>query len=118
MDTKTPKNTMIAALFGNNPSISLDERARVAAELEKIGGLTFNLSKDENGWVAQCDEVAGIIAGGTNPNPSPNEMESEIRSAVFSAFNVRETAPEPKSPYFGIRDFTNGSEMKHVGGQN
>lgn len=118
MDIKTSENTVIAALFGNNPSVSLDERARVAAELEKIGSLTFSLRKDENGWVAQCDEVPGIIAGGANPNPSPMEMESEIRSSVFAAFNVRETEPEPKSPYFGIRDFTNGSEKKHVGGQN
>lgn len=87
-------------------------------ELEKIGTLTFSLSKDENGWVAQCDEVTGIIAGGTNPNPSPNEMESEIRSAIFAAFNVHETEPEPKSPYFGIRDFNNNSNVRHVGGQD
>lgn len=118
MDIKTSENTVIAALFGNNPAISLDERARVMSELEKIGSLTFNLSKDENGWVAQCDEVTGIIAGGTNPNPSPNEIESEIRSTIFAAFNVRETEPEAKSPYFGIRDFANNSEIKHVGGQN
>lgn len=118
MDIKTSENTVIAALFGNNPAISLDERARVTAELGKIGGLTFSVSKDEDGWVAQCDEVTGIIAGGTNPNPSPNEIETEIRSAVFSAFNVRETEPEAKSPYFGIRDLHNDSDKKHVGGQN
>ncbi|MDP2651549.1 MAG: hypothetical protein Q8O94_00220 [bacterium] len=118
MDTKNSKNTVIAALFGNNPAISLDERARIMTELEKIGSLTFSLSKDENGWVAQCDEVSGIITGGTNPNPSQSEIETEIRSAIFSAFNVRETKPEAKSPYFGIRDFNNGINIRHVGGQD
>src|SRR3989338_8691425 len=102
MDKQNLKNTVNAMLFGNNPAVSMDERARVMAELEKIGSLTFSLSKDKNGWVAQCDEVTGIIAGGTNPNPSPNEIETEIRSAIFAAFNVHETI-EPKSPYFGIR---------------
>jgi predicted RNase H-like HicB family nuclease len=116
MDTKDQKNIVVAALFGNNPAVSLDERARVMAELEKIGSLTFGINKDENGWIAQCDEVPGIIAGGTNPNPSPNEIESEIRSAIFAAFNVRETEPEARSPYFGIRDFSNGVSMRHVGG--
>ena len=118
MDIKTSKNTAFAALFGNNPAISLDERARVMGELEKVGTLTFSVSKDENGWVAQCDEASGIIAGGTNPTPSTNEMESEIRSAIFAAFNVHETEPEAKSPYFGIRDFANGNGMRHVGGQD
>lgn len=107
----------IAAIFGNNPAVSLDERVRVATEIEKIGGLTFNLSKDKGGWVAQCEEVSGIIAGSTNPNPSPNEIESEIRSAIFAVFNVRETKPEKKSPYFGIRDLNRG-KVKHVGRQN
>ncbi len=118
MDTKNQKPNIIAALFGSNPAISLDERARVMAELEKIGSLTFSLSKDENGWTSQCDEVPGIIAGGTNPDPSQNEIESEIRSAIFSAFNVNETKTEEKSPYFGIRDFSSGISLRHVGRQD
>ena len=117
MDKNNTQNKEIAAIFGNNPAISLDERARVTAELEKIGGLTFDLRKDGEGWVAKCEEVSGIIAGGTNPNPSANEIESEIRSAIFAAFNVHETEPEKKSPYFGIRDFNHG-KVNHVGRQD
>ncbi|MFZ1075406.1 MAG: hypothetical protein WAN50_03475 [Minisyncoccia bacterium] len=114
MEKNNAERKEIVAIFGNNPAISLDERARVTALIEKIGSLTFSLHKDEDGWTAQCEEVPAIIAGGTNPNPSENEIESEIRSAIFAAFNVQETEPEKKSPYFGIRDF-NQNETKHVG---
>ena len=111
MEPTTNDTTAFAALFGNNPAISLDERARVAAELEKIGSLSFDLCKEESGWTAQCKEVPGIIAGGTNPDPSPNEIESEIRSSIFAAFNVQEQEPEKKSPYFAIRDFSHGEQF-------
>lgn len=99
------KNNTIAALFGNNPDISVDERDRVIAELEKIGSLTFDFKVDEEGWVSQCVEVPGIIAGGTNSAPTSNEVESEIRSAIYSAFDVKLTPPDQKSPYFSIKDF-------------
>ena len=78
-----------ALLFGNNADISLDEKARVISELNKIGGLTFKISKDEEGWVAKCNEIPAIIACNTNPSPTSDEIESLIRDAVFSAFNVR-----------------------------
>lgn len=83
------KDKNYAALFGNNPDISLEERNRVISELQKIGGLTFTIHVDEGGWMAQCNEVDGIIAGNTNPNPSNSEIESQIRDAVYVAFNVR-----------------------------
>jgi hypothetical protein len=89
-----------AAVFGNNPYISLDERTRVVAELQKIGSLTFKIQKDQEGWMAQCNEVEGIIASNTNPNPSNDEIESQIRDAVFAAFDVKfDKQPEVQSPY-------------------
>ncbi|MFA6341213.1 MAG: hypothetical protein WCX27_03210 [Candidatus Paceibacterota bacterium] len=97
------KKQNIANLFGNNPDISMDERLRVINEIDKIGGLTFTISKDEEGWMAQCNEVKGIIASNTNPTPSNDEIESQIRDAIFSAFNVRfEKALNLVRPSFGF----------------
>jgi len=78
-----------ALLFGNNPDISLDERTRVIGEIQKIGKLTFKINKHEEGWMAQCNEVSGIITGNTNPNPTKVEIESQIRDAIYAAFNVK-----------------------------
>jgi|SRR3989344_9111435 len=79
----------MAWLFGLNPDIHPDERERVLNELQKIGGkLTFKVNQDKDGWMAQCDELPGIIASNTNPNPSKDEIESQIRDSIFTAFNV------------------------------
>jgi len=83
------KNINLANLFGNNSDIDLDERTRVLGELKKIGNLTFKISKDEDGWTAQCKELAGIITGNTNPDPTNTEIESQIRDAIYAAFNVK-----------------------------
>lgn len=83
------KNINLASLFGNNLDIGLDERARVAKELKKIGSLNFDVSKSKDGWMAQCKELPGIITGDTNPNPENDEIESQIRDAIYVAFNVK-----------------------------
>lgn len=104
------ENPVYAMLFGNNPDITLDERARVLSELNKIGSLTFAITKDAEGWMAQCKEVTGIIAGGTNPNPTNSEIEAQIRDSIFSAFDVKTQAEEAgkdfnASPFFTYNDF-------------
>ena len=93
---------VIALLFGNNADISLDEKARVIGELNKIGSLTFAVNTNEEGWVAQCNELTGIIAGGTNPNPTDSEIENQIRDSIYAAFNVEveKKKADKKSPYF------------------
>ena len=89
-------NKRFADIFGNNPNISLDERNRVIAELLKIGSLTFKVEKNEDGWMANCLEIGGLIAGSNNPNPSDFEVESQVREAIYSAFNVKfEIFPSP-----------------------
>lgn len=88
-----------ASLFGNNPDVSLEERVRVAQEIEEIGGLTFSVTKDAEGWVAQCREVKGIITGNTNPTPTAVEIESQIRDALFAAFNVKVEKRPLASPF-------------------
>ena len=82
------ENQKSVALFGNNPDISIGERLRVVKELDEIGSLTFKIISNEEGWVAQCNEVTGIIAGGTTQNPSDQELESGIRQSIFAAFDV------------------------------
>jgi len=89
-------NKNFADLFGNNPAISLEERDRVIAELRKIGSLTFSIDVSGDGWIAQCKEIDGLIAANTNPTPSNMEIESQIREAVYTAFNVKfERVPSP-----------------------
>ena len=83
------ENLKFASLFGNNTDIDLEERTRVVRELEKIGSLTFKITKDADGWTAQCREMAGIITGNTNPSPTDTEIESQVRDAIYSAFNVK-----------------------------
>ncbi|KKW11368.1 MAG: hypothetical protein UY50_C0015G0012 [Parcubacteria group bacterium GW2011_GWA2_49_9] len=88
-----------ASLFGNNPDISLEEKVRVMQEIQKIGGLTFRVKKDTEGWLAQCNEAKGIITGNTNPSPTAIEIESQIRDAIFVAFNIKIDKRSVASPF-------------------
>ncbi len=99
----TSNNITFAALFGNNPDISLDERARILAEIQKIGSLTFNITTSDEGWLAQCKEIHGILAGGTNAKPTSAEIESQIRESIYAAFDVK-VEQNKKSPYFTYND--------------
>jgi len=89
-----------ASLFGNSPILD-EEKLRVGKQIEDIGGLTFKINFDEEGWTAVCKEVPAIIASNTNPTPTTIEIESQIRDAIFSAFNVQlqKTSSEVESPF-------------------
>ena len=96
---ETPsKNYQYGLLFAGE-AVSLSEKARVMEEIEKVGSLTFALSLNDEGWVAQCNEMPALIAGNTNPHPSDIEIKSEIRSAIFSAFDVKTEPVGVESPY-------------------
>jgi len=88
-------NYKYASLFGGE-AVAESEKARVIEEVRKIGSLTFVIQKDEEGWSAQCQEMPALIAGNTNSNPTDIEIHSEIRSAIFAAFDVK---VEQVSPY-------------------
>ncbi len=90
--------TTYAAVFGNEPDIPFKEKVRVINEVSKLGGLTFTIEKNAEGWNAECVEVPAIITGNTNPNPSNLEIESLIREAIFSAFNIRFDAADQSVP--------------------
>ncbi len=79
--------------------VSDAERFRIAKEIEKIGGLSFKIKTSEEGWIAQCNEVDGIIAGSTNSKPTNTEIESEIRQAIISALNIKVQKPSVESPF-------------------
>jgi hypothetical protein len=82
-------NSKIGLIFAGDKNISPAGRIKVEDELRKIGKmLTFKIFKSEDGWMAQCNEIKGIIAGGKNTQPADSEIESQIRESIFSAFNV------------------------------
>lgn len=63
--------------------------ARLQDEFQQLGHMpTFRVSKNQDGWMAQCNEIEGIIAGGSNPDPSSSEIEVQIRDSIFAAFNI------------------------------
>jgi hypothetical protein len=114
MEPKTPK---YASYFGNATDISEEERVRIYKEIEKLGGLTFEIEKHEDGWMAQCNQVKGIIAGNTNPNPSDIEVESQIRESIFAAFNVKRSKGSVASPLKFEYSFT-ANKLQHGGRKN
>lgn len=69
---------------------------QMGQEIERLGGmLHFTIRKDEDGWSAQCNEVEGIITGGTNSNPTEFEIETNIREAIHTAFHIKtKVSPE------------------------
>lgn len=110
------ENQKIGLIFDGDNNISPIERQRVEEELRKIGKmLTFKLSKDENGWMAQCNEIEGIIAGGTNTEPTDSEIKSQIRESIYSAFSVE----AEETPFFSFESFKeNSSDKLHLVGMS
>ncbi len=84
------KDTSNRALIFAGITVSPEESFRVGLEIKKIGGLTFSkIKRSKEGWFTQCDQVPGIIAGNTNPNPDNVEIEAHIRQAIIAAFNIK-----------------------------
>lgn len=94
MEIKEQKS---ASFFTSDYMIPEDEKVRFTEALNRVGKLTFTVQQDSDGWTAQCNEVDGIIASDTNPNPSVSDIENNIREAIFAAFGVKEFM---KSPFF------------------
>jgi len=62
--------------------------------------LHFTIQKDGDGWVAKCNEFEGIITGGLNPNPDSFEVESQIRDAIYTAFDIKTKLPPERLKSF------------------
>lgn len=82
---------MASKLFGKE----LTEREGVAAAellaaLQHFDGFTFEIEKDEEGWSAQCVDIPEIITSDTNPNATNEEIDSNIKDAIFTAFGLSE----------------------------
>ncbi|MEK7673812.1 MAG: hypothetical protein AAB371_01275 [Patescibacteria group bacterium] len=78
------------AKFFNFP-IEAERNYRVQSmhnEIQKIGGLKFKIQKNNEGWIAECDNPKGIITGGTNPKVTDEEINSQIKDAIFTAFGI------------------------------
>ncbi len=71
-----------------------EDLAKMHKHIGKVGKkgmlhfIVRNLGKD--GWMAQCEEISGIITGGPSSNPTQDEINVSVRDAVYSAFGIRE----------------------------
>lgn len=96
----------LGALFGKGQS-SEDSRAKEAMneEIRKVGGLLhFNIYADASGWHAECVEIEGIITGGQSSNPNDEEIQTNIREAIHTAFHITHFAQEEK-PILNANEF-------------
>jgi hypothetical protein len=88
-------NPIYGAQFHGSGAENHNDVERMHRQIEALGGvLHFEIHKDSDGWSALCEEVAGIVTGGSNPYPEDWEIEDGIRDAIYTAFHVR-TKPVP-----------------------
>ncbi len=66
-------------------------------QIKQTGGkFTFDFGIDEEGWFARCKEFDGIVTGGTNKNPTEEEVMRSLIDAIKTAFNIPITKLEVK----------------------
>ena len=84
------KQYKVGSVFdGKKLSADSREVEIMREEIAALGGiLHFTIETAKDGWVAQCDEIKGIITGGASSNPTDKEIELNIRDAVHCAFNI------------------------------
>lgn len=61
---------------------------RLKDDLDKHGGFTFNIVFSDEGWLAECEEIPGIVTGSDNPKPIMEEITDMVKDAIFSAYAV------------------------------
>lgn len=96
----------LGALLGKGHS-SEDSRAKEAMneEIRKAGGLLhFNIQADVSGWHAECVEIDGLITGGQSPHPTDDEIQTNIREAIHTAFHIT-PAEQNKKPISNANEF-------------
>jgi hypothetical protein len=84
------KNEKKAMFFKGNEAEDFRALERMSKQIGELGGeLHFTIHKTEDGWMAKCNEVEGIITGGVNPCPEDYEIQSQIREAIYTAFDIK-----------------------------
>lgn len=79
----------LAKLFDFPIKPENDRRVQnLLAEIKRQGNFNFKIEFHKDGWTAECENIKGIITGGTNPKPTQNEVDAKIRDAVFATFGV------------------------------
>ncbi len=67
----------------------LEALKRMNAQIKAVDGqLTFDIKIDNDGWTAKCREFDGITTGGTNKNPSQEEIMQSLIDAIKTAFHI------------------------------
>ncbi|MDP3041676.1 MAG: hypothetical protein Q8N62_02945 [Candidatus Omnitrophota bacterium] len=87
MFRKTQYN--LAKLF--NFPIKAERNYRVQTmltDIQRMRGLRFKIQKNSEGWIAECENFKGIITGGVNPKVTDEEINLQIKDAIFTAFGI------------------------------
>ena len=86
-----------ANIFAGNEAEDFASVESMTRQIRDLGGmLHFTITRSGDGWMAKCNEVEGIITGGLNPDPSEFEIESQIREAIYTAFDINVNIPVEK----------------------
>ena len=97
---KKRKDYQINSILAPKTTIGMEGFEFMNSQIKEIGRdgmLHFTIKTHKKGWTAQCEEIEGIVTGNTNPNPSQDEINTNIRNAIFTAFNVQPKSIAKKS---------------------
>ena len=87
MFRKTQYN--LAKLFNFPIKAERDYRVQtMLTEIQRMCGLRFKIQKNNEGWIAECENFKGIITGGVNPKVTDEEINLQIKDAIFTAFGI------------------------------
>jgi len=75
-------------------------------KMKELGSVPhFVITKEPDGWFAECQENKGIITGGENPNPTEEEIEEKVKDVLLTAFHISGKSLKQKKlkcPTYGI----------------
>lgn len=102
------KDFRYSSLLGISAAGEKEAVDRMYEQIMRVGGtLHFIVEHATDGWSAQCSEYDGIMTGGSNPNPTDEEIQLQINDAIKTAFNIspkikREVIRNEEAPAFKV----------------
>ncbi len=82
-----------AFLFKDADNIDYQKSEKMRKYVKEKGGmLHFKVEFHKQGWTARCEEFPAIVTGSDDPSPSQTEIESQMREAIFAAFDLYKTS--------------------------